>query len=345
MNAETAPLIKKLVRQLTICCSLIGLISLTTLLLYFDVFPKDSFEPSEINSIPYDSKYDVALLNDSNENTEIKYGHELFINTPHYIGPDNGRKELAFAGNRLACTNCHLYSGTKPFSASMIGIVNRFPQFRARENKIGTIEERINGCMERSMNGKALPNGEREMKALVQYLTWLSRFAPENGEVHGQGFVTIEIPNRKVDLINGEQVFKTVCATCHSTNGQGQMAEDGSGYVYPPVWGEDSYNNGAGMNRVITAAQFIKANMPLGTTYEAPVLSDGDAYDVAGYINQQNRPIKTNRENDFPDLKKKPVSTPYPPYADSFSIEQHQLGPFQPIMEYYKIEHNILKTK
>jgi thiosulfate dehydrogenase len=85
--------------------------------------------------------------------------------------------------------------------------------------------------------------------------------------------------------------------------------------------------------------------MPFGTTYNYPVLTDNEAFDVAGYINQQNRPHKLNREKDFPDLKKKPVSTPYPPYADSFSLEQHQLGPFLPIIAFYKAEFNILKSK
>ena len=199
--------------------------------------------------------------------------------------------------------------------------------------------------MERSMNGKKLPVDSKEMEAFVEYMTWLSRFAPEDGKVDGQGFVKIEIPHRKVDLANGERVFTATCVVCHGTDGQGQKNADGITYLYPPLWGPDSYNNGAGMTRVLTAAQFIKANMPFGTTYEAPLLSDEEAYDVAGYINQQKRPGKSNREKDFPDLRKKPVSTPYPPYADSFPITQHQMGPFQPIMEFYKLEYNITKTK
>ena len=99
------------------------------------------------------------------------------------------------------------------------------------------------------------------------------------------------------------------------------------------------------MNRVITAAQFIKANMPFDITYEELKLTDEEAYDVAGYINQMQRPIKSNLAIDFPNLLKKPFSTPYPPYEDPFSIEQHQKGPFQPIIEFYKKKHNIKKTK
>lgn len=345
MNDETKYLIKKLRLQVTLCCTMMVLIGITTLLLYFDVFANDPKQPLVIELSPIASEYDVSLLDDSNENVAIKYGHELFIKTPKYLGPDNGDPDKVYTGNRLACNNCHLKSGTKPFSAPLIGIVKRFPQFRGRENKIGTIEERINGCMERSMNGRKIPSEGKEMQAFVTYLTWLSRLAPEDGKVAGQGFVKVEIPNRKVDLIHGQQVFEKNCIVCHGKNGQGVKRPGSFTYQYPPLWGNDSYNNGAGMTRVITAAQFIKANMPFGTTYEAPVLSDGEAYDVAGYINQQQRPEKPNREADFPDLIKKPVSTPYGPYADNFTIEQHQLGPFQPIMEYYKSEFNSIKSK
>tara|TARA_R110002051_G_scaffold1700_3_gene9616 strand:+ start:6427 stop:7380 length:954 start_codon:yes stop_codon:yes gene_type:complete len=302
-------------------------------------------KPADIQLQTIDAIYEVSLLKNSNENESIKYGHELFTNTSKHIGPNNGSPNMMYSGNRLACNNCHLQGGTKLYAAPLIGVSNRFPQFRGRENKIGTIEERINGCMERSMNGRALPFQGKEMKAFVAYLKWLSRFAPKDGQIEGQGFVKIEFPNRKVDLQKGEQIFKTTCMECHGHDGRGKMMPNMLAYKYPPLWGADSYNNGAGMNRVITAAQFIKANMPFGTTYEAPLLTDEEAYDVAGFINQQKRPLKSKRELDFPDLKKKPVSTPYPPYLDSFPIHQHQLGPFQPIIAFYKKEYNIIKSK
>lgn len=148
-----------------------------------------------------------------------------------------------------------------------------------------------------------------------------------------------------MNLEKGKRVFNTICIKWHGSNSQGVKVSGSFIYQYPPLWGNDSYNNGAGMTRVITAAQIIKVNMPFGTTFEAPVLSDEEAYDVAGYINQQKRPEKVNRAQDFPDLNRKPVSTPYPPYVDLFSIDQHQLGPFQPIMEFYKQECNMIKTK
>ncbi|RLD29304.1 MAG: cytochrome C, partial [Bacteroidetes bacterium] len=284
-------------------------------------------------------------LDDSKDNLEIKYGFELFKSTPKYLGPQNGNIEIAYAGNNLSCNNCHLFAGTKPYSAPLVGVVGRFPQFRGRENKMGTIEDRINGCFERSMNGRMMPSEGKEMKAFVSYLKWLDRFAEEDGTFKGKGFVSIEIPNRAVDLEKGKHIFDNVCFACHGTDGKGVRLENSQVYQYPPLWGDDSFNNGAGMNRVITSAQFIKANMPYGATYQVPILSDEEAYDVAGYINQQQRPQKSNPEIDFPDITKKPVSTPYPPYADDFSIKQHQLGPFQPIMEYYKLKYGMIKTK
>lgn len=292
----------------------------------------------------YYMDYNVFNLSNSNKNELIRLGFDVFRNTSLHIGPKQKDTTKLFAGNNLACASCHLNGGTKPYAAPLIGVVKRFPQYRGREDKMGTIEERINGCMERSMNGKMMPESSLEMKALIAYMDWLGRAAPSNGKIQGQGFLKLEIPDRAVDLAHGKMVFENTCVECHRMDGQGEKQENGL-YLYPPLWGNDSYNNGAGMTRVITAAQFIKGNMPYGTTYDKPILTDEEAYDVAGYINQKLRPTKPNREIDFPDLVKKPVSTPYGPYVDPFTMEQHQLGPFQPIMDYYQKEHQISKSK
>lgn len=305
-----------------------------------DEFIDLAYGPSDI----YFKNYDVSELADTEAELEIKFGHEIFINTPKYLGIQTD-EDSAYVGNVLSCNNCHLLGGTKAYAAPLIGIINRFPQFRPRENKIGSIAERINGCMERSMNGRVMAEDQKEMIALISYLNWLGRYAPDNGKIEGQGFVKLSLPDRPVDIENGKRIFLNTCIECHGPNGQGKYFEGSKQLQYPPLWGPNSYNNGAGMARVITAAQFIKANMPYGTTYLNPVLSDEEAYDVAGYINQQSRPIKQNLDRDFPDLVKKPVSTPYPPFLDSFPLSQHQLGPFQPIMRYYEDSYGIKKSK
>jgi thiosulfate dehydrogenase len=103
---------------------------------------------------------------------------------------------------------------------------------------------------------------------------------------------------------------------------------NGSGYLYPPLWGADSFNDGAGMHRIITAANFIRANMPYGTTFERPQLTAEQAFDVAAYINTQARPHRSGLDRDYPDRSRKPVDAPFPPYADHFSQLQHTFGPW-----------------
>jgi thiosulfate dehydrogenase len=43
-----------------------------------------------------------------------------------------------------------------------------------------------------------------------------------------------------------------------------------------------------------------------------------------------------NLEQDYPERERKPVDSPYPPYADPFPVEQHRLGPYGPIRAYYE---------
>ena len=154
---------------------------------------------------------------------------------------------------------------------------------------------------------------------------------PDGAKLVGAGALNVKEPARAADLHHGKQVYAQVCAACHGTNGLGQRAATGAGYQFPPLWGFDSYNDGAGMARLLGAAAFIKHNMPIGTTYTAPVLSDEDAYDVAGFINSAERPQKPDLDKDFPNRLQKPVDTPYGPYVDGFGPAQHKLGPFEPI--------------
>ena len=108
----------------------------------------------------------------------VKYGKELIVHTSKYIGPEVKDSKMRYAGNNLNCQSCHLEAGTKPYSSSYIGIFAAFPQYGARGDSIGTLADRINGCMTRSMNGKALPLDSKEMKAIETYMFWLSQGIP-----------------------------------------------------------------------------------------------------------------------------------------------------------------------
>jgi thiosulfate dehydrogenase len=182
------------------------------------------------------------------------------------------------------------------------------------------------------MNGRALPLGSREMKGFLAYMKWLSTGIPDGAKLVGAGTLAIKDPGRAADLGHGGKVYAQVCAACHGPDGQGQRtAAGGAGYKFPPLWGPDSFNDGAGMNRLLGAAAFIKYNMPFGTKFDAPVLSDDDAYDVAGYVVSQSRPQQANLYKDFPNKLQKPVDTSYGPYVDDFSEQQHKFGPYGPI--------------
>ena len=276
----------------------------------------------------------------------IKYGYLLATETPKWMGPKVINPEHQYTGNNLSCSNCHLQAGTKAGAASWVGVTHRFPQFRNRENREGTIEDRINGCMERSMNGKALPDNSQQMRAMVAYMEWLSEDVPPVREKEYDGFPSLSIPDVAADLATGKAIYERECESCHGVEGEGVWKSDSTqGYQYPPLWGADSYNHGAGMNRLLTAARFIKGNMPLGqATQEAPKLSDEEAYHVAAYIDSFERPEKENTEEDYPDRTLKPVSTPYGPWADDFPPEQHKFGPYPPIITYYQEQYGITKN-
>ncbi len=289
----------------------------------------------------------IVISELSNMPSQVRRGYLLISETPEQMGPNAPNLAMRFTGNHLACANCHLKAGSQPGSASWVGVTARFPQFGGRSNKIGTIEDRINGCIERSMNGKKLPLESEEIKAIVTYMEWLGEGIPEERRKEFKGYAPLNIPNKAVDLEKGKNVYTKECVLCHGATGQGIKKVDSSkGYQYPPLWGSDSYNDGAGMSRVITSAEFIKGNMPFGmATWDNPKLTDEEAYNVAGYINSFERPKKADTAKDYPDKKLKPVSTPYGPWADDFSAEQHKYGPFLPIIEFYKQAYEITKTK
>jgi len=265
----------------------------------------------------------------------VLYGRRVFVETAALIGPGAADPAMRFAGNNLSCQSCHLVGGTQAFALPMIGVFAAFPTYMARENDVRTIEDRIDGCIERSLNGRALPSGGREMKAMVSYLQFLSSGVPVGGQTSGRGTPTLPFLDRAADVTRGRTVYAATCQVCHQADGQGLRKDPKSaaaGYVYPPLWGPDSFNDGAGMHRLISSASYIRANMPFGARFDTPVLSIEDAWDVAAFINSQPRPARARLDLDYPDRARKPVDAPFPPFADAFPLEQHRLGPFGPIV-------------
>jgi len=265
-----------------------------------------------------------------------EYGKRLLAQTTELLGPDVADAKMQYSGSRLACGSCHLGTGTEPGTLTLLQATQHYPRFSARSGGMTDIEDRVNECMQRSLNGRALPNDSPEMIAMAAYIRSLgARNAAMGASLRkAKEPPPFKTPNRAANLRAGKQVFEQHCAVCHGADGQGLLAtsEKIHGYVFPPLWGPDSFNDGAGMHRVLTASRFIKARMPLGR----PDLTDDQAFDVAAFINSQPRPEMTGLEGDYPDKTAKPVDNGYGPFADSFPFEQHRFGPFAPIEAYYK---------
>lgn len=207
----------------------------------------------------------------------VRRGQDIFMNTKA-LAPE-------YVGNQMNCVNCHIDQGRKSNSAPLWAAYTMYPAYRKKNNKVNTFAERMQGCFQFSMNGKA-PAAESEIiTALTTYAYWLSTGAPTGKALPGRGFDEPPPPKGGYDILRGKAIYDGKCALCHGANGEGKKV--GVTSVFPPLWGKDSYNWGAGMHRINTAAGFIQHNMPLG---RGETLSDQESWDVAAFINSHERP-------------------------------------------------------
>ncbi|HYB06090.1 MAG TPA: c-type cytochrome, partial [Methyloceanibacter sp.] len=116
--------------------------------------------------------------------------------------------------------NCHLDAGLMPFAAPFVSTFATFPMLV--DDQVITLKERINGCMQRSMNGKELPVDGPEMEALIAYIKFLGEGTPEGVRVSGMGLLPLADPPSPADKTRGEKVYADLCASCHKADGQGE---------------------------------------------------------------------------------------------------------------------------
>lgn len=266
------------------------------------------------------------------EGEKIRYGKDLIAYTSVYLGP---KGKVAHISNGMNCQNCHLDAGRKTFGNNYSAVASTYPKFRARSGTKESIEKRINDCFERSLNGKPLKNTSKEMIAMVAYMKWLGSGVKKGESPEGVGLQKLAYLNRAANPTQGAAIFQAKCISCHGKNGEGLLDPSELTYTYPPLWGEHSYNDGAGLYRIGGFAGYVKNNMPFGATHESPQLSDEEAWDVAAFVNSQPRPHK-DQKGDYKELSKKPIDFPFGPYADEFSQVQHKFGPFGPIAKQRK---------
>lgn len=249
------------------------------------------------HSRPFETPRLANMLNEKNAE-QLVYGARLNIETRDLL-PKN-------VGNALNCASCHLNAGTVADGSPYIGISAFFPGYAPRAGRTITLEDRINGCFLRSMNGKPLPLDSDELKAMVALFDWMRNETKPEDKVEGRGVGKVStdiIPNAE----NGKKIYSAQCALCHGSDGEGIKNAKGQ-WVYPPLWGDESFNIGAGMARTYTAAAFVKRNMPIAMHNKFPLgqggMTDQEAVDVAEYFSHQPRPDFAGKVKDWPNGKK-----------------------------------------
>jgi len=272
---------------------------------------------------------DSNSIPQSEEGELIRYGRALIINTSEYLGPYG---KINHQSNGMNCQNCHLDAGTRPWGNNYGGVYSTYPKFRERRGAIETITQRINDCLQRSLDGKPLDSNSHEMRAMLAYMKWLGKDVEKGKKPVGSGIVQLTFLDRPADPVKGKLVYISTCQRCHGANGEGQLKPGSTYYLYPPLWGEHSYNTGAGLYRLSRFAGYVKENMPFGALHEHEILRDEDAWDVAAFVNTQPRPKKLFKE-DWPDISLKPIDHPFGPFTDTFTERQHKFGPFGPIQK------------
>ena len=257
-------------------------------------------------------------LDDSRLSKDIKWGYQIFTSTPE--------EASQFAPGRGSCNNCHLNGGQRERSLPLVGVAGMFPEYNRRAGRLISLADRVVDCFLRSQNATGrlatesdhaadgssqLPSPtSREVLAVSAYITWISNGSQVGKNPTWRGQNTIQtnalLPIDKLDRSRGESLYTERCTSCHGADGQGvQIGTKKAG----PLWGPDSWNDGAGAARVYTLAGIIRYSMPY---LDPGSLSDEDAQHVAAFINSKPRPAYPFKDQDYL-VEKLPVDSVYYP--------------------------------
>ncbi len=244
-------------------------------------------------------------LDDSKLSNDIRWGFRLFTNTP--------MEASQFVPGKISCSNCHLNAGQRERALPLVGVAAAFPEYNRRSGRLYTLNDRIVDCFFRSQNATAaqLPTAtSKEVLALTAYLTWLADGYPlgKSPEWRGKNAIAKDkqIPVAELDPKKGEALFMERCINCHGMDGQGVAIGDKKA---APLWGPDSWNDGAGAARIYTFAGIIRYMMPY--TYPGS-LTDEEAQQIAAFINSKPRPSYPFKDQDYLTEKLPPDSVYYP---------------------------------
>jgi thiosulfate dehydrogenase len=317
--------------------------------------------------LQYVAPDEAAIPNDAT-GAMIRYGKQILEETYKMLGPESGLAN-SYVTSRLSCTNCHIESGRAAYGQPWAVVWYKYGAggqgpWSARSNQFLDMKNRIHDCTQRSMNGFRLPNDSYELLSMIEYMKWLStgiKVADWTKVTHGSNNVSVSelSPPRPADPVRGKTVFDENCAACHGVDGEGLWDANAKKYIYPAVWGQYSFNNGAGMYRLRTAVGFIKGNMPFGwanptdTTHQ---LTTEDAWDSMAYVISNYRPefsgalqdwlyyrpsdcapnwllkvtqLDAGYESYYPRIKPDGTLTGDLSYPSKYSPERHKYGPWR----------------
>src|SRR5262249_11308974 len=230
-----------------------------------------------------------------------------------------------YAPGKMSCSNCHLNAGQRERSLPLVGVAGVFPGYNRRSGRLFSLDDPLVGCFLRSRDrpsrrGQPDVNAApREMLpsptakgvlAIAGSLPWLARGTAvgKNPTWRGQNTIAASalIPVAQLDRRRGEDIFKEKCTSCHGIDGQGVAVGDKKP---GPLWGPDSWNDGAGAARVYTLAGIIRYAMP----YLSPgSLSDEEAQLAGGLIKCQPGPAFPFKPTDYSTDKLPPDAVYYP---------------------------------
>jgi thiosulfate dehydrogenase len=204
----------------------------------------------------------------------VMLGYNMMTDTRKYAA--------GYVGNKLDCDNCHfnggITEGGKNGGLSLVGVAATYPKYRKGLMNVEDLVTRTNDCFEKSMNGKPLPADSKEMIAIITYFQWISKGLPIYADIPWLGIKNIK-SKQITDPANGKKVFTQQCAICHGNIGEGTLSA-------PPLWGRDSFNDGAGMHKPENMAVFAYNNMPRTN----PDLTVEQSAEVAAFVSVQPRP-------------------------------------------------------
>jgi thiosulfate dehydrogenase len=151
---------------------------------------------------------EVGALPDDAHGRLVRRGRDLITATYAQIGPEVPTVADRYAGNNLACGNCHLEGGTKKFGIPLFGLFGEYPRYNARSGHEISIKERVDGCMMRSMNGRPLPEQAPQMQAIVAYIAFLSTGVAPGQVPPGLGVGRMPELTRAADPARGRPIYR-----------------------------------------------------------------------------------------------------------------------------------------